>query len=242
MHKRAFGLSGMTNLGRFALINLTTPRFGDSLALSTSWKHSEPHSILADIHLIGQSWGSFLALEYAINHPDHLLSLVLYSGAASTRQCFDGMLGLRAALSLEEQERLTRYEAANDTSNPEYVAIIDQLMSRHLCRLDPWPEDLAGSMERMALPVYETMWGPNEFTCTGNLLPWDRSATLGDVTAPTLVVCGRYDEVVPDCSITLAEGIPDAELVIFENSSHLAHFEEPDAFYPVLTAFLDKHR
>ena len=197
---------------------------------------------LGDIHLIGQSWGSFLALEYAISHPGNLRSLVLYSGAASTRECFEGMLGLRATLSKEDQTTLERYELNGDTTNPEYTAIIDRLMANHLCRLDPWPDDLAESMGRMALPVYETMWGPNEFTCTGNLMDWDRSDQLGDVSAPTLVVCGRYDEVVPSCSETMAAGIPDAELVIFENSSHLAHFEEPDAFYPVLTRFLERNR
>ncbi len=29
-------------------------------------------------------------------------------------------------------------------------------------------------MESMGLAVYNTMWGPNEFTLTGNLASWDR--------------------------------------------------------------------
>jgi len=92
----------------------------------------------------------------------------------------------------------------------------------------------------MGLPVYTTMWGPNEFVCEGTLLTWDRTDRLGEIGVPTLIVCGRYDEVVPSCSETMHRGIPGSELVIFEESSHLAHFEEPDAFYPVLRGFLQR--
>src|SRR5204863_5341269 len=108
----------------------------------------------------------------------------------------------------------------------------------HLCRLGPWPEVLTQALHHMGLPVYTTMWGPNEFTCTGNLMGWDRTDRLGEIRVPTLITCGRYDEVVPACSETMQRGIPGAELVIFEESSHLAHFEEPERYFAVLRDFL----
>jgi proline-specific peptidase len=193
---------------------------------------------LGRMHLLGQSWGSFLALEYALHHQEHLRSLILYSGAASTRQCVDGMNAWRAQLPSETQAVLARYEATGETDHPEYLAAIDVLYRRHLCRLDPWPEVLAQALQRMALPVYNTMWGPNEFTCTGNLMGWDRRDRLGEIRVPTLILCGRYDEVMPECSETMHRGIASSELVIFANSSHLAHFEEPDRFFAVVRDFL----
>jgi proline-specific peptidase len=197
---------------------------------------------LGRMHLLGQSWGSFLALEYALHYQDRLQSLVLYSGAASTAECVAGMHALRAQLPAETLATLSRYEALGDYEHPEYKAAVDILYKRHLCRLDPWPELLEESSAHMAKPVYETMWGPNEFRCTGNLMSWDRTSRLGEIRTPTLILCGRYDEVVPQCSETMHRGIPGSELVIFEESSHLAHFEEPERFFTVLCNFYTRVR
>lgn len=197
---------------------------------------------LGKMHLIGQSWGSFLGLEYAITYPDNLQSLVLYSGAASTAECLAGMNALRAQLPPETQALMTEREATGAVDAEDYLAAVDILMKRHLCRVDPYPPHLAESIEHMALPVYQTMWGPNEFTCTGTLQSWDRTAELGQVQAPTLILCGKYDEVVPSCSETMKAGIPDSELVVFEESSHSSHFEEPEKFFAVLKDFLRRTR
>jgi proline iminopeptidase len=197
---------------------------------------------LGPVHLIGQSWGSFLGLEYAITHPHGLKSLVLYSGAASTAECVAGMNSLRAMLPAETVAMMAAREAAGETDAEDYGAAVDVLMKRHLCRLDPYPPYLAESVANMAKPVYETMWGPNEFTCTGTLQSWDRSDDLGKVTAPTLILCGKYDEVTPTCSQTMHDGIPNSELAIFAESSHSAHFEEPERFFEVLQAFLGRVR
>ena len=58
--------------------------------------------------------------------------------------------------------------------------------------------------------VYLTMNGPTEFDVIGRLRNWDRISDLGRIDVPTLVTCGRYDEMTPACSETIATGIPDA--------------------------------
>jgi proline iminopeptidase len=190
------------------------------------------------MHLLGQSWGSFLALDYALRFPQHLRGLILASGAASTAECVAGMNSLRAQLPAEMVATLDRYEANGEIDNPEYKAVIDVLYHRHLCRLDPWPEVLQESSSRMAMPVYTTMWGPNEFTCTGNLQSWDRTDRLGEIATPTLITVGRYDEVVPSCAETMHRGIAGSRLVVFEESSHSAHLEEPEKYLEVVRTFL----
>lgn len=193
------------------------------------------------MHLLGQSWGSFLALEYVLTHPQHLATVTLYSGAASTLECFDGMNSLRNQLPTETVATMAAFEAAEDYENPEYLAAVQVLLDRHLCRKQPWPDELTRSMESIGVAVYNTMWGPNEFTLTGTLSPWDRSDRLPEIETPTLIVCGRYDEVVPSCSETLHAGIRDSRLEIFEHSSHLSHMEEPERFFPTLLGFLREH-
>jgi proline iminopeptidase len=193
------------------------------------------------MHLLGQSWGAFLALEYALTYPERLQSVTLYSGAASTMQCFEGMNSLRHQLPAETVATMARYEAAGDYQNPEYLAAVQILLERHLCRVQPWPDELKRSMDNLGRGVYETMWGPNEFTLTGTLASWDRRERLQEIDIPTLIVCGRYDEVVPACSETMRDGIRGSRLEIFENSSHLCHMEEPERFFPLFVDFLKDH-
>jgi len=198
------------------------------------------HSLEIDrMHLLGQSWGVFLALDYALRYPAHVQSLILSSGAASTAECVAGMQRLRARLPQEEQDVLEEYEASGDTGDPTYFAIIEKLYRQHLCRVQPMPSPLAESSRHLSLPVYHAMWGPNEFYCTGTLRDWDVTDRLGEIRVPTLITHGRYDEVVPECGETLRRGIPGSRLHIFEESSHSAHLEEPEDYVAVLRDFLD---
>ena len=86
--------------------------------------------------------------------------------------------------------------------------------------------------------VYATMNGPTEFDVIGTLRTWDRIADLGRIDVPTLVTCGRYDEITPSCSETIVAGIPDARMVVFEDSAHVAHLEEPEAYAAAAEEFL----
>jgi proline-specific peptidase len=193
---------------------------------------------LGRMHLLGQSWGAFLALEYALRHGDALRSLTLASGAASTAECLVGMRRWREALPLAMRESLDRCEAEEDYAHPDYQAAMDELYRRHLCRVWPYPAVLTESTANMATPVYTTMWGPAEFTCTGNLLSWDRSDRLSEIAVPTLITVGRYDEVDPDCAATLHRGIRESRLELFDESAHSAHLEEPERYLAVLRDFL----
>lgn len=57
---------------------------------------------------------------------------------------------------------------------------------------------------------------------------------------PTLVTVGKYDEVTPKVAETIHRGIRDSKLVLFENSSHLAMWEERELFLRTVGNFLLK--
>jgi L-proline amide hydrolase len=82
------------------------------------------------------------------------------------------------------------------------------------------------------------MNGPSEFHVVGSLKTWDITDRLHEITTPTLLVSGRYDEATPLIVGQIHERIPGAEWVIFENSSHMPHVEEPEAFLSAVEAFL----
>ena len=82
------------------------------------------------------------------------------------------------------------------------------------------------------------MNGPTEFDVIGSLRDWDRTADLHRIASPTLVTFGRHDEITPACSETLRDGIAGARMVVFEDSAHCAHLEEPELYAQVVEEFL----
>jgi proline-specific peptidase len=194
---------------------------------------------LDEIHLLGQSWGGWLAIEYMLTRPQGVISLTLASTSASTSQFVAEAERLKSELPPEVYETLTRYEATGEFDNPEYQAATLEFYRRHVCRLDEWPDPLLRTVDNLTgNQVYGTMNGPNEFSIVGNLKDWNRSDRLGEIRQPTLITVGRYDEITPVCAETLLRGIPDSRMAIFENSAHTAHLEETAPYLQVVSDFL----
>lgn len=197
------------------------------------------------VHLLGQSWGGWLAIEYMMSKPPGIVSLLLASTSASLPQWARETAYLKTTLPQEVQDTIRRYEAVGQFNHPEYEAAMMEFYNRYVCRLEPWPEPLARSLNNlMSNPVayasYVTIQGPTEFTITGNLKDWDRTNRLDEIAVPTLLTFGRYDEFTAACAETLQRGIPNSELVIFEQSAHMAHLEETERYLQVLRDFLDR--
>jgi proline iminopeptidase len=195
---------------------------------------------LGRVHLVGQSWGGWLGIEYALTHPEALRTLVLENTAADIPHLVSELERLRAALGPETVAMMQRHEAENTLDHPEYQAAITVLNFRHVCRLAEWPAPVKRSLDDWNMGPYETIQGPNEFLYVGNLKDWNRIPDLGRITVPTLITVGQHDELTPACALRMKLALPDAELKVFPNSSHMPFFEEPDAFFPVLLDFLKR--
>jgi len=191
------------------------------------------------IHLLGHSWGGWLAIEYMLGAPSGVVSLTLASTSASIPQFVYEAGKLISELPREMAETMRRLEAEGDFENPEFEAGMMEFYKRHLCRLDPWPDPLMRCLENLdGNIVYETMNGPTEFTVIGNMKDWNRIEKLSEIVAPTLITCGRYDELTPACSRTLRQGIMNSRMHVFERSAHMAHLEETESYLQILSEFL----
>jgi L-proline amide hydrolase len=207
---------------------------------------SELHNLVAALgigerhHVLGQSWGGFLAQEYAFTSPRGLQSLVLADTAASFPDFVTECNRLRQQLPPEVEATLRRHEEAGTTDDPEYEEACMVFYQRHLCRLDPWPPEVGESfawLERDPT-VYHTMNGPSEFHVVGSLKDWQSKNQLGEIGVPTLLLSGRHDEATPALQETLVAGIPDCEWVVFEESSHMPHVEERERYMQILGDWL----
>lgn len=199
--------------------------------------------IAGSFHLIGQSWGGMLGPEYALAHRDGLRSLSICDSPASMELWLAAANRLRKDLPADVQATLVRHEEAGTTDDPEYAVAMKVFYDRHVCRVVPNPPEVAASFAAMeAEPtVYHTMNGPSEFHVIGSLLPWSLVDRLPQLTVPTLVVAGAYDEAQPETWQPFVDQVPDVRSHVFPASSHMPHVEEPQAFLDVVGGFLRDH-
>ena len=190
-------------------------------------------------HLLGQSWGGWLSIEYFARGTKGVEGLVLASTSASMPEFVAAAHRLIELMPEPWRGTLIRLGEQGAYDDPAYEEAVTEFYRRHLCRLDPWPRAVVDSVSQMDNQIYLTLNGPTEFDVIGPLGAWERTADLGRIRIPTLVTVGRYDEITPSCAQTIVAGIEGARLEIFEESAHMAHEEEPERYAAVVSEFLD---
>ena len=190
--------------------------------------------------LLGQSWGGMLGMQFASKKPSGLQALVVADSPAGMKIWVSEANKLRALLPAQVEATLQMHEAAGTTDSPEYLAAMDVFYERHVCRIPMPPDVLASFAQLNAEPtVYHTMNGPSEFYCIGSLKDWDIHDELHNISVPTLLVSGAYDEATPAMVQEIHRRIPDVLWELFPSSSHMPHVEEPERFAQVVNSFLE---
>jgi L-proline amide hydrolase len=194
-------------------------------------------------HVLGQSWGGMLALLHALERPSGLVSVVAADSPASAAAFAAGANALLdEGFPADVVETIRAGERSGETSTPEFQAAVMEFYKRHVCRLDPWPDEVVRSFAAMESDptVYGTMNGPTEFTVVGTIADFDITDRLGEIEVPVLLVSGAHDEVRPEVVASMHERLRDSEWVLFEDSSHMPHLEESERFAEVVSAFLER--
>jgi L-proline amide hydrolase len=202
-------------------------------------------------HLLGQSWGGVLALEYALaaaqaaasssppgDAPPLPLpaSVVLANTPAAVPQLHEAVAALMAALPTDVAAAMKRHEAAGTTSDPEYAAAVSVFYARHQCQLQPRPACVeaafaAGGSEWRGTGVIADWAAPSAAAMApGGASPWPAAVRA-------LLLSGEHDFVTPGCVAPLADAIPGATWRLLEGTSHMPHLEDPGAFDSALEEF-----
>ncbi|KZV87187.1 proline-specific peptidase [Exidia glandulosa HHB12029] len=199
-------------------------------------------NIQDDYALWGSSWGGMLAARHALSQPKGLKKLVLASAPSSIARWLASANALRRTLPPDVQAALDAGEESRGYGSKEYQAAMDVFFSSFGCRLKPLPEEVKESGRWVGRDdtVWMTMNGPSEFVNTGTLNEWSIIGELHAITTPTLVTNGAYDEAQDDVVRPFVDEIPGATWVKFENSAHMAHFEERERYMQVIGEFLLK--
>ena len=196
---------------------------------------------LGRIHLMGSSYGGLLALAYAIQHQEHLKTLVTIGGLADVPYTVSEMRRLIRELPKVSRAAIKKYGDLGYYSDPKYLKAVHQFYHRHVCRLPKWPPEISRVLTETNLDVYGRMNGPNEFTIIGTIKDLDLTPHLSTIRVPTLVTGGRFDEVTPNVARQIRDHVPGARQVTFEKSSHVPFWEERPAFMKEVAHFLNSH-
>ena len=204
------------------------------------------HLGIKEFDLLGQSWGGMLAGQYAITQPKGLRKVIIADSPSDMKVWVKVANELRKALPEDVQETLERCEKEGKTGSEEYEAAVMVFYQRHLCRLDPFAQELLDSFEQLKEDntVYETMNGPSEFYVIGTLKEWSITEELKQITEKTcpgglLVLNGYHDEAQDETTVPyFFQPSCRTKWVRFPLSSHLPQLEETEKFMEALGAFL----
>ena len=185
--------------------------------------------------MTGGSYGGYIALEYTLAHPERVTHLVLRDTAAShayEAQAKATALARAAEFPDINEADLGRIFAGEMKDDNDFRRVFATIAPLYTASHDPGRT--ADWLERITFRA-ET----HNAAFSQNIPKFDLTERLGEIAVPTLVIVGRHDWITPlEASQELAAGIPNAELVVFENSGHSPQQEEHERFVEVVRDFL----
>jgi pimeloyl-ACP methyl ester carboxylesterase len=177
-------------------------------------------------HVLGISMGGMIAQDLALNYPEKVQKLVLCSTSCG------------GAKSIPvSQEVLTVLMTDRSALSPEEIArtMIPLLVTEDFLRNNPELAELA-IQQMVKAPISNKAY----MRQLKAILNFDTCARLSQIKAPTLILQGKRDILVPpENASMLDEAIPNAKLVYFENSAH-GLLEETETVLRSVLEFLRK--
>lgn len=181
------------------------------------------HLGISRAHVFGVSMGGMIAQELVLHYPKQVDRLIL--GCTNCGGPHAILAPLHVLEKLLVPPDMPREEAIRRQwpvmFNPDFVKHHPELLDRLTARSLEHPTPLYSAI-RQAMAV-------QRFNTYGR---------LGQIVAPTLVVAGSADLIVPyENSLLLANRIPGATLEIFPGAGHAFFWEQPAEVVELLSEF-----
>ena len=175
---------------------------------------------LNEAFVAGGSSCGFVARSFAIDHPDRTLGLVLIGSPLTLR---------------DKPSVLEIWESTiSKLTDPIDPAFVREFTEGILAQ--PVSQAFLDTMMQENMKVPARVW---KATFEG-LLEDDSLKELNKITAPTLIIWGDQDAIVPKIDQDAFEAaIPDSRLVIYPGAGHAVYWEEPARFASDITAFIE---
>jgi len=177
-------------------------------------------------HVVGLSMGGMIAQHVALAAPDLVRTLVLCDTVAA----FPAVV----ADGFRDYARGVR-----DDGHPDSRGVVPEFSPA-------WSQHALKELTAVVRDNQRETEGTDpELWCRAALAVADHDVTarLGEITAPTLLIWGREDGLVPVDLMAppLRDGIAGARLEVLDDAGHLSNLDQPDTFTTLLTDFFAAH-
>jgi len=187
------------------------------------------------IVMAGGSYGGFMAMEYALRYPERVAAIVLRdtspdnSNAHLARE--NALASDRVTIDMEKFDRIDVGQVYDDEDLKECW--------REILPLYDFVYDPEATERKVQATPYR--YRAHNYAFSVNLPNYDLKPRLHEIGVPTLITVGRTDWITPvSCSQTIADLIPDSEMVVFEKSGHSPQIEEAEAWTTTVRTFLHR--
>ena len=195
---------------------------------------------LKEVYLHGHSWGTALALESYLKHPEGVKGIVFNSPYFKTEiweadaDTLITYLPDSIQLAIEKGERESNFTSQSYlNANRVFLSNYGRRKSRPS---NPWDTVKAESNDF----IYNYMWGPTEFTATGTLKNYDRFASLKEIEVPVLFVTGEFDEARPVTVKRYQREVENSEFVVIEDAGHATMHDNREQNVEVIREFWNR--
>lgn len=177
-------------------------------------------------HLAGISMGGMIAQEIAVEHPERVAALVLASTYAAPGPAIWRLMERGRELMGARADAFAALRFLTDVAfTPSFIEKDGIRIMQLLAEAMPDGPNLAGLAAQSAAT-----------------LAFDARPRLPSVRAPTLVLTGDADKLIPaEHSDEIAALVPGARLVRIAGGSHAVNFEKPEEWNRIVLAFLAEH-
>lgn len=187
--------------------------------------------------VLGHSFGAFVALQHAVDFAGRPAASIISSGVPDAAFLEAVQRNLEAFEPVALREQVTdswAREAEARTQEDCRSLLSDQLPFHFRDPLDP-------RIDAMRAELGDAVYSPDVLraSATSGYGAIDVQDRLPSVAHPVLVLAGRHDRT---CSVAgaeaIADAVPDAELVVFEDSGHMTFIEEQDKYVAAVGDFI----
>lgn len=195
-----------------------------------------------NFYLLGHSWGGWLAQQYALKYNDNLKGLII-SNAMSSSPAYGKYAQEVLAPQLDSVvlHEIREIEAKKDFDNPRYMELLmPHFYNKFICRipLETWPDPILRAFKNLNSQIYVMMQGPSEFGMSGNLEKWNIGTELKNISAPTLVIAGKYDTMDPEHLKWMSQQVQNGSYLYCENGSHMSLYDDQQTYMNGLIRFI----
>ncbi|MCH4155617.1 MAG: proline iminopeptidase-family hydrolase [Muribaculaceae bacterium] len=195
---------------------------------------------LDEVHILGQSWGGMLLIEYLIEKkPQGVSSAILASTLPDSKLWGREQHRMIKFMSVDDKKYIAAAEASEDYSDENYLKANERYMELHCAGAvtEDSPECLRRP-KKSGAESYLIGWGPNEYTPLGTLKDFNYTERLCEINVPCLITSGTNDLCTPLIAKTMYDRIPDAQWELFDGTRHMSFVEQNDKYCEVLSKWM----